>query len=332
MGYYDNKIGLLKDIFGCEDVIVDGKSIIVGNDRYPIVEDVIVLLDPAQYTDKIRSFLTINIDGGTIPEEFSKSVQTSFGSQWEKYAEIMSEHVAEFQQYFDIVNIEDLENARVCDLGCGIGRWSYFLRHRCKELILVDFSDAIFVARKNLLDADNAVFFMGDIKRLPFRNNFCDFLFSLGVLHHMPTDALNEIRALAKYAPQNLIYLYYALDNRPYHFKIMYYVMELTRRWVSRINSKVIQQAAIWSITLIVYLPLIGIGYMLRPLGVSRQVPLFEFYHNKSIKRIRQDVHDRFCTAIEHRYSRKQIMELKDTYRDVIISDQLPYWHFRCVQ
>jgi SAM-dependent methyltransferase len=331
MAYYDNKIHILRDIFGC-DVIVEGQFVLVGNNQYPVVDDVIVLLEPSQYTDKIHSCLKSDTEREATPEQFSRSVQTSFGGQWEKYDEILPEHMTEFHQYFDIINIEELKNSRVCDLGCGIGRWGYFLRHRCREIIFVDFSDAIFVARKNLRDVDNAIFFMGDIKRLPFQNNFCDFLFCLGVLHHMPTDALDEVRALAKYARQNLIYLYYALDNRPVHFKIMYYGMEFTRRWVSEVKSEILQQTIVWCITLLVYLPLICLGYLLRPLSLSKYVPLFDYYHSKSIIRIRQDVHDRFCTAIEHRYSKNQIMKLKDTYSKVIISDQLPYWHFRCIR
>jgi SAM-dependent methyltransferase len=59
--------------------------------------------------------------------------------------------------------LESLRGRRICDFGCGIGRWSYFLRHRCRELVLIDFSDAIFAARENLRGASNALFFLADI-------------------------------------------------------------------------------------------------------------------------------------------------------------------------
>ena len=39
------------------------------------------------------------------------------------------------------VDIEKLQEKRVSDLGCGNGRWSYFLKDKCREIILVDFSD-----------------------------------------------------------------------------------------------------------------------------------------------------------------------------------------------
>ena len=41
--------------------------------------------------------------------------------------------------YFDLIDLEALESKRICDLGCGIGRWSYFLKDIAKEIVLVDF-------------------------------------------------------------------------------------------------------------------------------------------------------------------------------------------------
>lgn len=333
MAYYGNKIGSLKRVFGTDDIVLADNSLKVNGRRYPIIDDVIVLLEPLQYTDYVRERI--------VPENsarvhdiaaFSEAVQSSFGQQWLEYCNILDEHQAEFAQYFDVVEIDELQLQSVCDLGCGTGRWSYFLQGRCRELILVDFSDAIFVARRNLARSDSALFFMGDIKRLPFAENFCDFLFTLGVLHHLPSDALDEVRALRVYARRILVYLYYALDNRPFHFRVLYWGMELGRRVVSSLRSRVLRQAIVWLITLLVYLPFIGLGRLLRPLGLDKQVPLYEFYAGKSIGRIRQDVHDRFATAIEHRYSRTQVLELRDSFSQIDISDHIPYWHFLCTR
>src|SRR5205823_14169167 len=137
--------------------------------------------------------------------------------------------------------------ARVCDLGCGMGRWSYFLKDRCKEIVLVDFSDAIFVARKNLASASNALFFMGDLKRLPFRDNFADFLFSLGVLHHLPTPCLDEVRALRSAASRLLIFLYYAVDNRPWYFQVLLKGVTGVRQVLSRVRGRALRKSISWA-------------------------------------------------------------------------------------
>src|SRR5205814_4968684 len=132
-----------------------------------------------------------------------------------------------------------LAQARVCDLGCGMGRWSYMLVQRApvRELVLVDFSEAIFQARKLLHRQRNALFFMGDILRLPFRHGYADFIMSLGVLHHLPADCMQVVRSLKPYARRLLIYLYYALDNKPFYYRWLLSLYTPLRRLLCRVQS-----------------------------------------------------------------------------------------------
>jgi SAM-dependent methyltransferase len=218
----------------------------------------------------------------------------------------------------------------MADLGCGNGRWSFYLTDIAQSLILIDFSDAVFVARNNLRHAPRCLYFMGDLQQLPFADNFADFLFCLGVLHHLPVDALAQLRRLKRYAKKLLIFLYYALDNRPWYFRLLLSMVTMVRMQCANIRQPwmrhIITQAGIYC----VYLPLIYAGKALKPFGMSSKIPLYDFYHDKSIPRIKQDVYDRFFTRIEQRFTRKQILSLRDTFSNVIVSDDLPYWHFLC--
>jgi len=329
--YYSSKLESLRDLFGTDEIRLESNCLIVAGHIYPIVNDVIILLEPHQYPHSLKAKLRVDVnEQETYSQDFAEDIQFTFGEEWQSFPEILPEHKDEFALYFDLIDLPELKNARVCDLGCGIGRWSYFLKDKCRELVLVDFSEAIFVARQNLKDINNAFFFMGDLKQLPFKDNFSDLLFCIGVLHTLPTNALDEIRALKKYAPLLLIYLYYNLDNRPVYFHVILLLVTMLRKVVSKIRSPAFRSAFSWFVTITIYLPLVWFGKLLKPFGLSRYVPLYEPYSHQSIKRIPQDVYDRFFTGIEQRFSRKQIMELEDTFSCIKISDIIPYWHFIC--
>ena len=50
----------------------------------------------------------------------------------------------------------------------------------------------------------------------------------------------------------------------------------------------------------------------------------------EDLRRIEQDVYDRFFTRIEQRVTRREIETLRDTFGTVTVADGLPYWHFLC--
>jgi len=329
--YYEDKTDTLKDLFGAGTVSLEPGRLLVDGRAYPIVEDVILLLEPSLWPTSLRDRIGAVRDGDALSTSpFAKDIQFTFGEEWQRFPEILPEHEEEFRRYFDLVDLSTLGGGRVADLGCGIGRWSYFLKDACRELVLVDFSEAVFVARRNLKCAGNAFYFLGDLTKLPFRDDFADFLFCLGVLHHLPTDALAEVRALARCSRKILVFLYYALDNRPPLWRIMLHAVTFLRRNLAKVRDPRARSFITWGFTLGAYLPLIGLGRLLSPLGLAHTVPLHDFYRGKSIRRIRQDVYDRFFTRIEQRFDRREILTLEDTFRKVVVSEQMPYWHFLC--
>jgi SAM-dependent methyltransferase len=314
--YYRKQIDSLQKVFGTSDLELKSFSLRVGPVEYPIQDDVIDLTGVAARSSA----------------GFAEDIQYTFGAEWQAHGNILPEHAEEFAQYFDLVDLASLKDARVCDLGCGSGRWSTFLKDRCKELILVDFSDAIYVARKNLRGADHCLFFKADITRLPFANDFADFILCLGVLHHLPIPCLEAVKSLKRFAPRQLIFLYYALDNRPFYFRLLLGLVTQVRILLARIRSLFFRKMFSFLGAVFIYWPLIALGTLLRPFGLSHYVPLYEFYRNKSLKRLQQDVYDRFFTRIEQRVSRAQIRDLEGLYAEVKISESIPYWHFLLVR
>ena len=330
--YYADKIATLRDLFGTTAVWLESGDLIVDGRRYPIVDDVIVLLDPSEYPRRLKQQL-----GVAAPFEAAASnprveaIRESFGDEWTAFPEMLPEHEAEFHRYFDLVDLSRLAGCRLCDLGCGMGRWSAFLSARCREIVLVDFSDAIFTARRNLDGTRNALFFMADLTRLPFRDNFADWIVCLGVLHHLTYPALTAVRMLERWTPRMLVYLYYALDNRPRYFRPMLGAATAVRLALSTTIRNPARRAAVARLLAgVFYSPMIALGGLLGRAGLGRYVPLHETYAGKSHRRICQDAYDRFFTRIEQRHTKLDILRLRDTFSKVIVSEHPPFWHFVC--
>lgn len=321
--YYEEKLDSLREIFGTTDVEVLVDFVRVGDAKYRVIDDVIILLPREKLPPRLRGGVEARATA-----EYAPDIQSTFGEEWKTFDKMLPDHERLFAQYFDQVDLDGLRDARVADLGCGMGRWSFFMAPRCREIVLVDFSEAIFVARDTLRDSPNALFFMGDVTELPFRDDFADLAFSLGVLHHLPIPALDAVRKLRRASARLVVYLYYALDNRPAHYRVILRGVDGVRSRLSRVRGARSRAAITWALALGVYRPLVGLGHLLRPFGAQRFVPLHEGYRGKSLKLIRQDAYDRFFTRIEQRVSRAQIETLADSFSVVRVAQTFPFWHF----
>lgn len=320
--YYADKLDQLTRLFG-QPVRLTDSAVEVAGRSYPVRDDVILTLPD--------NHLPAGLGASSREGEYAPEVQATFGDQWQRFSEVTDEHRAEFQQYFDLVDLQGLRESTVIDLGCGSGRYAACMAPWVKTLVVVDFSEAIFVARENLRDHDHAIFVMGDVLDLPFAGDAADLAYSLGVLHHLPVPALDATRRLLPLADRLLVYLYYALDNRPWYFRRILGVADALRLRLCRLRSPVLRAAAVWMITVVAYWPASRAGSLL-PTRWRARVPLAEFYAGKSLRRLRQDAHDRFLTPVEQRVSREDIRSLADGTHSVSISEGLPYWHFLVVR
>jgi SAM-dependent methyltransferase len=326
--YYLGREASLAQIFGAERVVVTSDAIEVDGRRFPVVDDVIVTLPADRLPPRARQLVNDASDSATTGA-FAEDIQFTFGEEWVEHGQILPEHQAEFEAYFDLVDLGSLADQRVGDLGCGSGRWATFVAPHCRELVCADFSDAIFVARRNLATADNAIFVLADVTDLPFGDGAFDLSYCLGVLHHLPVDALDACRRLARLGPELLVYLYYALDNRPGYYRTLLQAVTAVREQLAKVRDRRARDVISLAIAATVYAPL-GLVGTIGGAWARQHVPLADTYAGKSLKRLQQDAYDRFFTRIEQRFSRADIATLGDTFSSVTISDGLPYWHFHC--
>lgn len=270
------------------------------------------------------------------PSNVDPAVAAGFGHEWSTFRQGEDSFSAKdrdgiFESYFNIFPWDRLCVDSVgMDVGCGSGRWSVKVAPRVGHLHLLDASaDALNVARVNLASAKNVTFHHASVGQLPLPAESLDFAFSLGVLHHVPDTqaAIREIAAKLKPGAPFLIYLYYALDNRPVWYRALWKISNLFRVVISSLPEK----PRLWIsqiIAVVVYWPLARLAALVERLGFSAAALPLESYKDRAFYVMRTDAYDRFCTRLEQRFTREQIKQMLTNagFQDIRFSDHVPYW------
>jgi ubiquinone/menaquinone biosynthesis C-methylase UbiE len=261
------------------------------------------------------------------------SVVEAFGEQWSKFDHANLDNPdlqMLFQSYFTIFPWHALPpDAEGFDLGCGTGRWAHFVAPRVGHLHCIDPSAAALdVARQNLQGRSNCSFHCASVEEIPLADRSADFGYCLGVLHYIPNARQGIVECARKLKPGAplLIYVYYAFDNRPTWFRMIWRVSDLVRRFISNLPF-IIRSPLCDLIAALVYWPLARTSKGLEKLGVDVFPFPLSSYRNRSFYSMRTDALDRFGSRLEQRFTRKQILEMmQDAGFERIIFNDSPCW------
>lgn len=260
------------------------------------------------------------------------NVIEGFGDEWSRFDQSelsVEEHQRLFEAYFSIFPWDSLpQDAVGFDLGCGSGRWAKLVAPSVGKLHLIDPSDAIEVARRNLAGSKNCEFHRAGVDDIPLADESCDFGYSLGVLHHIPDTEAGLRKCVAKLKPGApfLLYLYYRFDNRPAWFRAVWRASDVFRRTISRLPHGA-RFGVSQLIAATVYFPLARLSSLGERLGLNvGNLPLSQ-YRDKSFYTMRTDALDRFGTRLEHRFTRVEIEEMMTRcgLKDIVFGEE-PYW------
>jgi ubiquinone/menaquinone biosynthesis C-methylase UbiE len=248
-----------------------------------------------------------------------------FGEEWSAFDQSAlsdDERRTYFDCYFRIFPFDALPpDAEGFDLGCGSGRWAALMAPRVGTLHCIDPAEkALEVARKNV---PGARFHLADADTNPLPDDSQDFGYSLGVLHHVPDTqkALEAcVRKLKPGAPF-LVYLYYALENRPAWYGVLWRISNLLRGGICRLPFP-LKKTLTSAIAITVYWPLSRASRFAGP-----NFPLHA-YRNASMYTLRTDALDRFGTRLERRFTKDQIRQMmaRAGLTQIEFSDHIPYW------
>jgi ubiquinone/menaquinone biosynthesis C-methylase UbiE len=260
-------------------------------------------------------------------------VVQAFGEEWSKfdYSRLGESNLLPlFESYFSLFPWHVLTtSAEGFDLGCGTGRWAYFVAQKVGSLHCIDASlAALDVARRNLQMHSNCSFHCASADAIPLADGSADFGYSLGVLHHVPDTgrAIRECACKLKPGAPLLIYLYYAFDNRPTWFQIVWRFSDLLRRLVSRMPFS-IRSPLCEVLAALVYWPLARISKLLERAGADVAHFPLSAYRNRTFYCMRNDALDRFGTRLEKRFTRKEIKRMLETAGfERIVFSEWPCW------
>ncbi len=93
--------------------------------------------------------------------------------------------------------------SKVLEAGCGLGHWVFWISEQGYKTIGIDISKKAIIlakkyAKKNKIDTCS--FLNADVRSIPFRDNYFDYIFSFGVVEHFknPTTLISEFHRVLK--------------------------------------------------------------------------------------------------------------------------------------
>ncbi len=238
----------------------------------------------------------------------------SFGYEWQAFSEMLPDYEANFRWYFERFTPEQFAGKRVLDAGCGTGRHTFHMaRSGAREVVALDFSQAIEVAARNNRANQNTHFVQADIYHPPFPPGSFDFVYSLGVLHHLPDPerGFRTLLLLLRAGEFINVYLYWNLEGEAAWRRSLLKAVTQVRRFTTRLPHALLQRVS-WTIAVGFQLAFILPSRALARFSATRpladRVPLGH-YRKYSFRVLYTDQFDRFSAPIENRYSRAEVAE-----------------------
>lgn len=235
--------------------------------------------------------------------------QSSFGYEWTHFNDWTKSGATNFNDYFGNFDLEWLRGRTVLDAGCGMGRHARQTALFAKTVIAVDFSIAIDQAARNVSDRPNVHCVQADLICLPVPDQACDFVYSLGVLHHLDDTlgALRELVRVLKPGGRLRLYLYWKRDGLA---GLLLTLVTLARLVTTRLPFAVLRWLClVLSVGLFIgvvlpYRLLLKLGVSVNsswPLSVYTKYPFTILYN---------DQFDRFSAPLEKRYNEADVRAL----------------------
>ena len=222
-----------------------------------------------------------------------------FGYEWDKYGDLLDNYQEQFRRWTVGLADEEWKGARFLDVGCGMGRNSYWaMRRGAAGGVAFDLDErSLAHARRNLQDFPSVTVEHISAYDIDFSNAF-DIVFSIGVIHHLerPDIALAKMFRAAKPGGTGLIWVY----GRENNGWVVHILNPLRKLFFSRMPIGFVYFLSLFP-TIVIWIALrLGLDYI----EYFRLIRQFSFAHLRSI------VFDQMLPRVANYWTKAEVEEL----------------------
>lgn len=222
-----------------------------------------------------------------------------FGYEWALYSETRPEHEEQFRRWTVLLKPEDWRGMRFMDVGCGMGRNSYWpMTYGAAGGVAIDVDRRSLAAtRRTLADFPGV-----EVRELSAYDvepsGSFDIAFAIGVIHHLefPERALRAIAGAVKPGGRVLIWVYGLENNR----WIVSCLTPLRKLLFSRLPPALVHHLSLYPAVLL----WLGLRLGMGRLEYFRLIRGFSFRHLRSI------AFDQMLPRIAHYWPRAEVERL----------------------
>jgi SAM-dependent methyltransferase len=222
-----------------------------------------------------------------------------FGHSWNIFNEILPIHEEQFVRWTSGMQKDDWNGKRFLDVGCGIGRNSWWpLTYGATSSLSIDIDErTLAAARKNLADYDSAVVENRSAYEINETDAF-DVAFSIGVIHHLDDQpaAVRQMHNAVRPGGTVLVWLYGYENN------------EWLMRFFDPVRRFLFSKMPLW----LVYglsLPATALLWVFLKLGLGR-TEYMKLIRTFSFRHLRAIVYDHMIPKIARYYTKQEAIEL----------------------